>query len=139
MSRFMKFNFSKLISLQSESMCLDFFFFFTTLNIYKDYFKGHQKLHKCEAKLCSYKLWSEIEFFLVHLSFEEIAVFVHLKVLWPRSFMIFFVWWNEELCNQHLSQVGDQIAYWDPHIYWLVTYWELCIENERLSLQSKSN
>ena len=22
---------------------------------------------------------------------------------------------------------------------WLVTYWELCIENERLSLQSKSN
>ena len=30
--------------------------FLTTLNIYKDYFKGHKKLRKCEAKLCSCKL-----------------------------------------------------------------------------------
>ena len=30
--------------------------FLTTLNIYKDYFKGRQRLRKCEAKFCSCKL-----------------------------------------------------------------------------------
>ena len=30
--------------------------FLTNLNIYKDYFKGHQRLRKCEEKLCSCKL-----------------------------------------------------------------------------------
>ena len=30
--------------------------FLTTLNIYKNYFKGRQRLHECEAKLCSCKL-----------------------------------------------------------------------------------
>ena len=96
--------------------------FLTTLNIYKDYFKGRQRLCKCEVKLCSCKLWLKTEFAQVHISFEEAAVFVHLMVLWPRSFVIFIVWWIEELCSQHLSQVGDQVAYWDPRIYWLVTY-----------------
>ena len=30
--------------------------FLTTLNIYKDYFKGRKMLLKCEAKFCSCKL-----------------------------------------------------------------------------------
>ena len=30
--------------------------FLTTLNIYKDYFKGHKRLRECKAKLCSCKL-----------------------------------------------------------------------------------
>ena len=81
--------------------------FLTTLNIYKDYFKGRQKLRRCEAKFCSCKLWPKTEFALVHLSLEEAAVFVHCRVLWPRSFVIFIMWWTKELCNQHLSQVGD--------------------------------
>ena len=85
--------------------------FLTTQNIYKDYFKGRQRLRKCEAKLCSCKLWPKTKFVLVHLSFEEATVFVHLRVLWPRSFVIFIVWWTEELCNQHLSQVGNQVSY----------------------------
>ena len=55
--------------------------FLTTLNIYKDCFKGHQWLRKCEAKLCSCKLWPETEFALVHLSLEEAAVFIHCRVL----------------------------------------------------------
>jgi len=54
--------------------------FLTTLNIYKDYFKGHQRLCKCEAKLCSCKLWWEIEFALIHISLEEATVFVHRSV-----------------------------------------------------------
>ena len=55
--------------------------FLTTLNIYKDYFKGRQRLRKCEAKFCSCKLWLETEFALVHLSLEEAVVFVHRRVL----------------------------------------------------------
>ena len=88
--------------------------FLTTLNIYKDYFKDHQRLHKlrkCEAKFCSCKLWPETEFALIHLSLEEATMFVHFRVLWQRNFMIFIVWWTEELCNQHLSQIGDQVKY----------------------------
>ena len=117
------------------------FYFLTTLNIYKDYFKGRQrlhKLHKCEAKFCSCKLWPETEYTLVHLSLEEVVVLVHHMVLWPKSFLIFIMWWTEELYSQHSSQVGDQVAYWDS-CNWLITYWKPCIENERLSLQNKSN
>ena len=55
--------------------------FLTILNIYKDYFKGYQRLHKCETKFCSCKLRSETEFALVHLSLEEAAVSVHRRVL----------------------------------------------------------
>ena len=81
--------------------------FLTTLNIYNDYFKGCQWLRKCEAKLCSCKLWSKTEFALIHLSLEEVAVFIHLRVLWSSSFVIFIIWWTEELCSQNLSQVSD--------------------------------
>ena len=132
----MKNIFLVLFCIQSMSMCLGFL---TTLNIYKDYFKGRQRVCKCEVKLCSCKLWPETEFILVHLSFEEATVFVHLRVLWPKNFVVFIVRWTEKLCNQYLSQVGDQVSYWNPRIYWLVIYWESCIENERLSLQNKSN
>ena len=55
--------------------------FLTTLNIYKDCFKGRQRLRKCEVKLCSCKLWLETEFSLVHFFLEEAAVFVHRRVL----------------------------------------------------------
>ena len=91
--------------------------FLTILKIYKDYFKGRNRLHKCEAKSCSCKLCPEIEFALVHLSLEESAVFVHHKVLWSMSFLIFILWWTKELCSQHPSQVSDQVTYWDPRIY----------------------
>ena len=49
--------------------------FLITLGIYKDYFKGRQRLRKCEAKFCSCK------FALVHLSLEEAAAFVRRWVL----------------------------------------------------------
>ena len=55
--------------------------FLTTLNIYKDYFKGRQRLCECEAKLCSCKLLPKTEFTLVYLSLEEVVLFVHLRVL----------------------------------------------------------
>ena len=40
-----------------------------------------QRLHECEAKLCSCKLSPETKFALVHLSLEEAVVFVHRRVL----------------------------------------------------------
>ena len=85
--------------------------FLTILNIYKDYFKGCKrlhKLHKSEAKSCSCKLWPETEFALVHRSCEEVAVFVHRRVLWPSIFSIFIMWWTGEFCSQQPSLVGDQ-------------------------------
>ena len=57
------------------------FSFLTTINIYKDYFKDRKRLRKCEVKFCSYKLRSETEFALVHLSLEEVVVFVNVRVL----------------------------------------------------------
>ena len=84
--------------------------FLKILDIYKDYFKGRQrwhKLHKCRANFCLYKLWLKTEFALIHLSLEEAAVFVQRRVLWPSNFMIFIVWWTDELCSQHYSVIAD--------------------------------
>ena len=81
-----------------------------TLDIYKYYFKGRKrwhKLYKCWAKFWSSKLWPETEFALVYLSCEEAAMFVYRRVLWPRSFLIFIMWWTEEFCSQHPSLIGD--------------------------------
>ena len=55
--------------------------FLSILNIYKDFFKGRQWLHKCEEKLCSCKLWLETKFALVQLFLKEVVMFVHRRVL----------------------------------------------------------
>ena len=94
--------------------------FLTTLDIYKDYFKGHQMWYKVmqldEKSLCS-KLWSlETKFALVHHILSRNYCVFAPRVLWPRSFLIFIVRWTEKLCSQYLPQVGV-----------LVTYWDLCI------------
>ena len=96
------------------------------------------KLHKCWAKFCSSKLWPKTKFALVHLSYEEVVIFVHRRVLWPRSFLIFIMWWTEELYNQQPSLVGDSShvlgsAKLVSHILG-VMHWR-----ERLSIQNKSN
>ena len=64
--------------------------FLTTLNIYKNYLKGRQRLCKCEAKLCSCKLWSETEFALIYLSLSKLLCLYILKfcdqgVSWSSS------------------------------------------------------
>ena len=53
LSRFMKISFSEFTSMHE---CIFGFSFLTTLNIYKDCFKGRQRWRKCKAKLCSCKL-----------------------------------------------------------------------------------
>ena len=68
-------------------------FFLTTLNIYKDYFKGR---HKVVAIIVIYIVWLETKIILVHLSLCRSYYFFTPGVLWPRSFLIFIV---DELKN----------------------------------------
>ena len=58
--------------------------FLTTLNIYKDYFKGRKrlwKLHKSTIPQVWRKVWPKTYYVLVLLSLEEAAVFVHHRIL----------------------------------------------------------
>ena len=55
--------------------------FLTTLNIYKDYFKGRLNGWNLMQRFCSRKLWPEAEFALVHPYLEEAAAFVRRRVL----------------------------------------------------------
>ena len=89
--------------------------FLTTLDIYKDYFKGcHMgyNLMQSDYIYCDRRHSTLVH----HILSRSYCVFTP-RVLWPRSFLIFIVGWTEELCNQHLPQVGV-----------LVTYWDSCIE-----------
>ena len=54
--------------------------FLTTLNIYKDYFKGHHSWYNLVQKFFTSILWLE-KYALVHLSLQEAAVFVHRRDL----------------------------------------------------------
>ena len=73
--------------------------FLITLDIYKDYFKGHQKVMQGEYTCI---VWSEKKIALVHLSFCRSYCVFTPRVLWPRSFLIFIVGWTKKLYSQHL-------------------------------------
>ena len=81
--------------------------FHTTLDIYKNYFKGR---HTCIV-------WSNAKSGLVHYSlYISYCIFVP-KVLWLRSFLIFIV---DELKNFAANIFFKLVE--------LVTYWDSCIE-----------
>ena len=91
--------------------------FLTTLDIYKDYFKGRLEWCKGCCNCCYTHIVIGDKIALVHhILSRNYCVFVP-RVLWSRSFLIFIVGWIEGLCSQHLPQVGV-----------LVTYWDSCIE-----------
>ena len=72
-------------------------FFVATLNIYRDYFKGHHNRYKSvklDAKVLFKQIVTGDKFVLVHLSLEEAAALVRHRVLQPMSFMIFIVLMN---------------------------------------------
>ena len=80
--------------------------FLTILDIYKDYFKGH---HACIV-------WLDAKSSLVHYSLCRSYYVFTLRVLWPRSFLIFI---NDELKNfatHNLLKVGVLVMYWDSCI-----------------------
>ena len=82
--------------------------FLTTLNIYKVYFKGchirEYKENMCKRWLMSYSLWKKL-LRLCALGFcNQVLLDLHC-------------WWTEELCSQHLLQVGELVTYWKPYIF----------------------
>ena len=103
-------------------------FFFITLDIYKDYFKGRLKWCNLMQSDYSLKLWLETICPSLSLSLVEVVVFMRQGFCNQGAFWSSFFRWAEELCSQHLSQVGVLVTYWDPYIDWLVTYLEPCIE-----------
>ena len=86
---------------------------FTTLNIYKNYFKG---CHNVVADVVESILWLEIilsssSFFLKKLLRLYVVVFYNQGVSRSSS-----CGWIEKLCSQHLFQVGVLVTYWYPCI-----------------------
>ena len=99
--------------------------FLTTLDIYKDYFKGR---HKVMQKDNTCIMWSEAEIALVHHSLcRNYCVFTPW-VLWPRSFLIFIVNELKNFAVNNLLQVGGVSHVLGFVYHWLVTYWDSCIE-----------
>ena len=88
--------------------------FLTTLNIYKDYFKGHGTCRK----------WPRSLFFLKKLLRFYANGFVTKEL--PNLHR----WWTKELYNQHLLQVAGVSHVLGSVYNWLVTYWDVCIELE---------
>ena len=82
--------------------------FLTTLNIYKNHFKSHRKVMQRDNTCI---LWPKTEFALIHHIFSRIYCVFTPRVLWLMSFLIFIVRWIEELCSQHLPQVGLLVTY----------------------------
>ena len=80
------------------------------------------------CKVITHAYCDQRQFVLVHLSLIEAVVslcqgFYNQEVFWSSLSR-----WIEELCSQHLPQLGVLVTYLDPCIDWLVMYWEPCIE-----------
>ena len=113
-----------------------FFFFFlllcrvsflTTLNIYKDYFKSRPRW--CNLMQSDYLLKLRLEKIFPSSSFSCRSCCVCApRVCNQGAYWSSLLGWTEELCYQHLSQVGVLVTYWNLCINWLVTYSEPCIE-----------
>ena len=99
--------------------------FLITLDIYNDYFKGHQrwcKVMQLDAKSLCMHIVTRDNFPSSSYSFVEAVAslrqgFCNQGVSWSSSFD-----WTKELCSQHLPQVGVLVTYLDSCIDWLVTY-----------------
>ena len=80
--------------------------FLTTLDIYKDYFKG------CHT----YIVWPNAKSGLVHYFLWRSYCVSTPRVLWPKSFLIFIVDKLKNFVANNLLQVGELVTYWDPCI-----------------------
>ena len=88
--------------------------FLTTLDIYKDYFKGRQrwcKVMQLDAKSLCMHIVTEDNCPSSSYSCVEVAASLHQGYYnqgasWSSSFG-----WTEKLCSQHISQVGVLVMY----------------------------
>ena len=88
--------------------------FLTILDIYKDYFKGHQKVMQ-KDNTCI--VWPEAEIALVHYSLCRSYCIFTPRVLWPRSFLIFTVDELKNFAANNLLEVGIFTKYPHQSIY----------------------
>ena len=92
LSRITKFRFLDLFFTHIQAI-LCRFYFLTTLDIYKDYFKGHKRWCNLMQNDYSLKLWTET--ICSSSSFSWRSCYVSApRVLKPMSFWIFIVWMN---------------------------------------------
>ena len=77
--------------------------FLTTLDLYKDYFKGR----------CTSIVWLDAKNGLVHYSFCRSCCVFMPRVLWPRSFLFFIIDELKNFAVNNLLQVGVLVMYWD--------------------------
>ena len=104
---------SRLIFGPCWNICIGFLFV-TTLDIYKDYFKGLHACKKCPSSLFSLKK-------LLRL---------YAKSFVTKEFRDLHCWWTDELCSQqHLQVAGVSHILGSMH-HWLVTYWGSYIERK---------
>ena len=80
--------------------------FLATLDIYKDYFKGVIKW--CKNNTCKKCLSPSFSLKKLLRLYKKGFVTIEHPDL--------HCWWSEELCSQHLLQVGELVTYWDPCI-----------------------
>ena len=108
------------------------FSFLTTLDIYKDYFKG---------RLSGWNLMQRLLQLLLHSHCDRRQNLPYFIFLLKKLLCLYTVGfcdqgassfsssgWAEGLCSQQPSQVGVLVMYKNPCIDWLVTYLESCIE-----------
>ena len=120
--RIMKFRFPDLVFGPCWHVCVGFFFFFflTTLDIYKAYFRSHHireyKENICKKWTMPYSLWKKL-LCLCALGFcNQVLIDLHC-------------WWSEEVCSQHSSS----LSWWMSHILGSVQqkWWRSYIEEFR--------
>ena len=93
--------------------------FLTTLDIYNDYFKGHQKVMQ-KDNTCI--VWLEAEIALVHHSLCRSYCVFTPRVLWLKSFLIFIINKLKNFATNNLLQVGGVSHVLVSVHHWLVTY-----------------
>ena len=78
-------------------------FFLTTLDIYKDYFKGH--------RVCI--VWPDAKSGLLHYSLYKSYYVFMPRVLWPRSFLIFIIDKLKKFVANIFFKLVELVMYWD--------------------------
>ena len=92
--------------------------FLLTLDIWKNCFKSRNtvhKLHKHWANSVQANCdWRQGSWPSSSLSLEEVAMYLHRRILWPSIFLIFIVWMNWKTLQSTIFSIGViEVAYWD--------------------------
>ena len=92
--------------------------FLLTLDIYKMIFlravKRYTSCTSIEQTLFKQIVTGDKVLDLIHLSFGEVAVYLHHRVLWPSIFVIFIVWLHWRTLQPTIfSDWCFEVVYWD--------------------------